>query len=78
MNIILISYKTNMRVNYLLLLALLAFTTCEYSGLKAAITSDFFKILTKFNFEKYIQNMKQLNMKIIPKIHSKYDTYRYS
>ena len=57
MNIILISYKTNMRVNYLLLLALLAFTTCEYSGLKAAITSDFFKILTKFNFEKYIQNM---------------------
>lgn len=45
-----------MRINYLLLLVLLAFTTCEYSGVKAAITSNFFKILTKFDFKKYLQN----------------------
>lgn len=45
-----------MRINYLLILALLTFTACEYSGLKAAITSNFFKILTKFDFEKYLQN----------------------
>ena len=53
---ILISDKNNMRINYLLILALLTFTACEYSGLKAAITSNFFKILTKFDFEKYLQN----------------------
>ena len=45
-----------MRINYLLLLALLAFTTCEYSGIKAAITSNFFKILTKFDLTKYVVN----------------------
>lgn len=45
-----------MRINYLLLLTLLAFATSEYSGLKAAITSNFFKILTKYDFGKYLVN----------------------
>ena len=45
-----------MRMNYLLLLALIALTSCEYSGLKAAITSNFFKILTKYDLNKLLQN----------------------
>ena len=45
-----------MRINYLLLLALIALSSCEYSGLKAAITSNFVKILTKFDLNKYLQN----------------------
>ena len=45
-----------MRMNYLLLLALLALTSCEYSGLKAAVTSNFFKILTKYDLNKLLQN----------------------
>ena len=45
-----------MRMNYLLLLAVIALTSCEYSGLKAAITSNFFKILTKYDLNKLLQN----------------------
>ena len=45
-----------MRLNYLLLLSLLSFTLCEYSGVKAAITSNFFKILTKYDLNKILQN----------------------
>ena len=45
-----------MRINHLLLLALIALTSCEYSGLKAAITSNFVKILTKYDLNKYLQN----------------------
>jgi len=43
-------------MNYFLLLALLALSACEYSGLKAAITSNFFKILTKFDLNSLLQN----------------------
>ena len=50
-----------MRMNYLLLLALLALTSCEYSGLKAAITSDFFKILTKYDLNKILQNKTMID-----------------
>ena len=45
-----------MRINYLLFFALIALSSCEYSGLKAAITSNFVKILTKFDLNKYLQN----------------------
>ena len=45
-----------MRIKHLLLLALIALTSCEYSGLKAAITSNFVKILTKYDLNKYLQN----------------------
>lgn len=45
-----------MRMNFLLLLALVALSSCEYSGLKAAITSNFFKILTKFDLNNLLQN----------------------
>jgi hypothetical protein len=48
-------------MNYLLLLALLALTSCEYSGLKAAITSDFFKILTKYDLNKILQNKTMID-----------------
>jgi len=45
-----------MRLTYLLLLSLLTFSICEYSGVKAAITSNFFKILTKFDLNSILQN----------------------
>ena len=45
-----------MRITYLLLLSLLSFSICEYSGVKAAITSNFFKILTKFDLNSILQN----------------------
>ena len=45
-----------MRIYNLLFLTLLTLTSCEYSGLKAAITSNFVKILTKFDLNKYLQN----------------------
>ena len=45
-----------MRMNYFLLFALLALSACDYSGLKAAITSNFFKILTKFDLNSLLQN----------------------
>ena len=45
-----------MRLTYLLLLTLLSLSICEYSGVKAAITSNFFKILTKFDLNSILQN----------------------
>jgi len=45
-----------MRLNFLLILSLLAFSVCEYSGVKAAITSNFFKFLTKFDLNSLLQN----------------------
>ena len=45
-----------MRMNFLLILVLVTLSSCDYSGLKAAITSNFFKILTKFDLNKYLQN----------------------
>ena len=45
-----------MRMNYFLLLTLIALSACEYSGLKAAVTSNFFKILTKFDLNSLLQN----------------------
>ncbi len=40
-----------------ILLALIAFTICDHSGIKVAITSDIFKILTKFDLNSLLQNM---------------------
>ena len=45
-----------MRMNYLLLFALIAFSACEYSGLKVAITSNFFKFIQKFDLNSLLQN----------------------
>ena len=45
-----------MRLNYLLLLTLLSLSVCEYSGVKGAITSNFFKLLTKFDLNSFLQN----------------------
>ena len=45
-----------MRMNYFLLLTLIALSASEYSGLKAAVTSNFFKILTKFDLNSLLQN----------------------
>ena len=45
-----------MRLNYLLLLSLFAIALSEYSGLKVAITSNFFKILTKYDLNSLLQN----------------------
>ncbi len=39
-----------------ILLALIAFTICDNSGIKVAITSDIFKILTKFDLNSLLQN----------------------
>lgn len=41
----------------LILLALISFTICDNSGIKIAITSDIFKILTKFDLNSLLQNM---------------------
>ena len=43
-----------MRVVPLVLLALVSFTLSTYSGVKVAITSNFFKILTKFDLNSYL------------------------
>ena len=40
----------------LILLALISFTICDNSGIKIAITSDIFKILTKFDLNSLFQN----------------------
>ena len=40
----------------LILLALISFTICDNSGIKIAITSDIFKILTKFDLNSLCQN----------------------
>ena len=45
-----------MKVASLILLAFISFTICENSGIKVAITSDFFKILTKFDLNSLLQN----------------------
>lgn len=39
-----------------LLLALVSFSICEYSGIKVAITSEIFKILTKVDLNSFLQN----------------------
>ena len=45
-----------MKVASLILLAFISFSICENSGIKVAITSDFFKILTKFDLNSLLQN----------------------
>ena len=46
-----------MRLNCLLLLILAALSSCEdYSGLKVAITSNFFNILKKYDLNTILQN----------------------
>ena len=45
-----------MRIVHILLLALISFTLCQKSGVKVAITSNFFKILTKFDLNSLFQN----------------------
>ena len=45
-----------MRIIHILLLALISFTLCQKSGIKAAITSNFLKILTKFDLNSILQN----------------------
>jgi len=40
----------------LILLALISFTICDNSGIKIAITSNIFKILTKFDLNSLLQN----------------------
>ena len=45
-----------MKVAPIILLALISFILCENSGLKVAITSNFFKILTKFDLNSLLQN----------------------
>jgi len=44
-----------MRVVPLVLLALISLTLTEYSGVKVAITSNFFKILTKFDLSSLLK-----------------------
>jgi len=45
-----------MKLTSLLILALFSLTICENSGVKVAITSNFFKILTKFDLNSLLQN----------------------
>lgn len=45
-----------MKVTYLLLLSIVSLTLCEYSGVKVALTSEIFKILTKFDLNSLLQN----------------------
>jgi len=47
------SYKMKMTF---LLIALIAFTACDNSGVKIGITSNFFKVLTKFDLNSVLQN----------------------
>jgi len=44
-----------MKTTYLLLIALISFTICDNSGMKFAITSDFFKIISKFDLNKFLK-----------------------
>ena len=46
-----------MRIFPLALLALISFALSENSGIKVAITSNFFKILTKFDLSSYLQGV---------------------
>ena len=50
-----------MKVIYLLLLSLVSFTLCEYSGIKVAITSEIFKILTKLDLNSFLQNKTMID-----------------
>ena len=45
-----------MRIIHILLLALISFTLCQKSGIKAAITSNFLKILTKFDLNSLFKD----------------------
>ena len=45
-----------MKVLSLLLLSLISLSLCENSGVKVAITSEIFKILTKFDLNTFLQN----------------------
>ena len=45
-----------MKVHSLLFLSIISFTLCEYSGIKIAITSEIFKILTKFDLNSLVKN----------------------
>ena len=45
-----------MRVISVLLLALVSFTLCDNSGIKMAITSNIFKLFTKFDFTSLLVN----------------------
>ena len=46
-----------MKVVQIVLLALISLTLCQKSGVKVAITSDFFKILTKFDLNSILQGV---------------------
>ena len=50
-----------MKATYLLLLSLVSFTLCKYSGIKVAITSEIFKILTKFDLNSFLQNKTMID-----------------
>ena len=45
-----------MKTSTLILIALISFSLCDYSGIKVAITSEIFKILTKFDLNTFLQN----------------------
>lgn len=45
-----------MKVSSILFLFLISFSLCEYSGIKFAITSEIFKVLTKFDLNSFLQN----------------------
>ena len=45
-----------MKTSSLILILLLSFTTCEYSGVKAAIDSNVFKVLTKIDFNSLFKD----------------------
>lgn len=45
-----------MKASTLILIALISFSLCDYSGIKVAITSEIFKILTKFDLNTFLQN----------------------
>ena len=45
-----------MKVVHILLIALISSTLCDNSGIKMAITSNIFKILTKFDLSSYLVN----------------------
>ena len=45
-----------MKTSSIILILLLSFTTCEYSGVKAAIDSNVFKVLTKIDFNSLFKD----------------------
>ena len=44
-----------MRTGFVILLALISLTICDNSGIKAAITSNIFKILTKYDLNSLLK-----------------------